>query len=191
MADEDERHLLQPQELPESEASDRCMVHSCRDRVGGEDACDGAAPGVGTRWGFRLVSARLTLRWTRVHVRLAQQGYRGPVDAFALHRSERDGCAVLAVEGEVDLATAPRLREALTDLVTKGNLRVVVDLTATQFLDSTGLGALVTGLKRVRARGGELRVVCTSSRLCKVFEITSIDKVIPLYTSVDEACVGL
>ena len=112
------------------------------------------------------------------------------VDSFGLQRSERDGCAVVAVEGEVDLATAPRLREALAAVVAEGHLRVVVDLSATEFLDSTGLGALVTGLKRVRARGGDMKVVCTSPRVCKVFEITSIDKVVPVCASLDEACAG-
>ena len=112
------------------------------------------------------------------------------VEGFGLHRTERDGCAVLAVRGEVDLATAPRLREELTTMVSDGYLRLVVDLTDTEFLDSTGLGALVTGLKRVRARGGEMRVVCTSDRVCKVFEITSLDRVLPLYATVDEACAG-
>ena len=115
--------------------------------------------------------------------------YGCPVNPFGLDSTERDGCAVLAVSGEVDLATAPQLREALTGLVADGHTQVVVDLTATEFLDSTGLGALITGLKRVRARGGDLRIVCTSPRVCKVFEITSIDKVIPMYGSVDEACV--
>lgn len=149
------------------------------------------APGVGARWGFRLVSARLTLLCSRVHAPPDRRcGYRGRVDSFALRSSERDGCAVVAVEGEVDLATAPRLREALSDAVATGHLRLVVDLTATEFLDSTGLGALVTGLKRVRAKGGEMRVVCTSARVCKVFEITGIDKVLPIFASVDEACAG-
>lgn len=117
-------------------------------------------------------------------------GYGGAVDAFRLQSSKRDGCAVLGVFGEVDLATAPKLRDALTTLVADGELDIVVDLSATEFLDSTGLDALVTGLKRVRARGGNMKVVCTSPRVCKVFEITRIDKVMPLLGSVDEACAG-
>ncbi len=117
-------------------------------------------------------------------------GYGGAVEAFRLQSSERNGCAVLQVFGEVDLSTAPQLREALTAMVADGELDIVVDLSATEFLDSTGLGALVTGLKRVRAQGGNMKVVCTSPRVCKVFEITSIDKVMPLLSSVDEACAG-
>jgi anti-sigma B factor antagonist len=120
----------------------------------------------------------------------SRPGYGGAVEAFRLHSSERNGCAVLQVFGEVDLSTAPQLREDLTAMVAGGELDIVVDLSATEFLDSTGLGALVTGLKRVRAKGGNMKVVCTSPRVCKVFEITSIDKVMPLLSSVDEACAG-
>ena len=114
--------------------------------------------------------------------------YGSNVNAFGLQGSERDGWAVLAVAGEVDLATAPRLREALTDLVVEGHVQIIVDLSETEFLDSTGLGAIVTGLKRVRTKDGDMRVVCTSPRVCKVFEITGLDRVVPLYASVDEAC---
>jgi len=95
---------------------------------------------------------------------------------------------VVSVHGEIDLAAAPRLREALIASVAQGHRRVVVDLTETEFLDSTGLGALVTGLKRIRAQGGEMRVVCTSPRVCKVFEITSLDRVLALFDTVDDAC---
>jgi anti-sigma B factor antagonist len=105
-----------------------------------------------------------------------------------VERNDREGCAVIAVEGEIDLMAAPRLREALIASVVEGHQRVVVDLTATEFLDSTGLGALVAGLKRIRAHGGDMRVVCTSARVSKVFEITSLDKVLSLYDTVDEAC---
>lgn len=110
------------------------------------------------------------------------------VEGYGVERNDREGCAVIAVEGEIDLTAAPRLREALISSVVEGHQRVVVDLTATEFLDSTGLGALVAGLKRIRAHGGDMRVVCTSARVCKVFEITSLDKVLSLYDTVDEAC---
>ena len=110
------------------------------------------------------------------------------MDTFGLESLQQDGFTVLRVKGEVDLSTAPQLREALTSLIAEGRLAVVVDLSDTEFVDSTGLGALVTGLKRLRARGGEMRVVCTSPRVCKVFEITSLDRVLPMYASVEEAC---
>jgi anti-sigma B factor antagonist len=110
------------------------------------------------------------------------------VNDFALDVEQRDECAVLSVSGEVDLATAPQLRQQLVDLVADGHRRIVVDLSRTDFLDSTGLGALVVGLKRLRAHDGEMRVVCTTPRVRKVFEITHVDRVLPLFESVDEAC---
>jgi len=106
---------------------------------------------------------------------------------LGLERSDRDGWAVLAVTGEVDVATAPRLREQLIDLVNEGQHRIVVDLEKVEFLDSTGLGVLVGALKRVRTHDGELALVCTESRILKVFEITGLTKVFPMHRSVDEA----
>lgn len=106
---------------------------------------------------------------------------------LGLERSDRDGWAVLAVTGEVDVATAPRLREQLIDLVNEGHHRIVVDLEKVEFLDSTGLGVLVGALKRVRTHDGELALVCTESRILKVFEITGLTKVFPMHRSVDEA----
>ena len=101
---------------------------------------------------------------------------------------ERDGCVVLAVSGEVDLGTAPRLREQLIALVTDGRRHVVVDLSATEFLDSTGLGALVAGFKRLRAHDGDMRLVCTTTRIRKVFELTRLDRILPMFESVEDAC---
>jgi len=106
---------------------------------------------------------------------------------LGLDLTERDGWAVLAVSGEVDVATAPRLREALLDLVSQGKHRIVVDLGGVEFLDSTGLGVLVGALKRVRTQDGALALVCTEPRILKVFEITGLTKVFPMHGTVDEA----
>ncbi len=103
---------------------------------------------------------------------------------------ERGDASVLAVSGEVDVATVPRLREKLHSLVAEGSPRIVVDLERVDFLDSTGLGVLVGALKRVRANGGELALVCTSARIRKVFEVTGLTKVFSLYDTVDEAVAG-
>jgi len=94
---------------------------------------------------------------------------------------------VLAVKGEVDVYTAPRLREKLVELDSEGKRRVVVDLEGVEFLDSTGLGVLVGGLKRLRGHGGDLALVCTHQRILKIFEITGLTKVFSIYSSVSEA----
>jgi anti-sigma B factor antagonist len=115
--------------------------------------------------------------------------YREPVD-LGLEVEERGDVAVLAVSGEVDVATVPRLREQLHGLVASGTPRIVVNLDAVDFLDSTGLGVLVGALKRVRNNGGELALVCTSPRIRKVFEVTGLTKVFSLYDTVDAAAAG-
>ena len=102
---------------------------------------------------------------------------------LGLDVTERNGYAVLAVYGEVDVATAPRLRERLIELVSEGKHRIVVDLEGVDFLDSTGLGVLVGGLKRVRSHDGDLALVCTQSRILKVFEITGLTKVFAIHDS--------
>jgi anti-sigma B factor antagonist len=109
---------------------------------------------------------------------------------LGLKVEERGDVAVLAVSGEVDVATVPRLREQLHALVASGTPRIVVDLDAVDFLDSTGLGVLVGALKRVRNNGGELALVCTSPRIRKVFEVTGLTKVFSLYDTVDAAASG-
>lgn len=97
---------------------------------------------------------------------------------------------VLAVKGEVDVYTAPRLREKLVELVSQGKLKVIVDLEGVDFLDSTGLGVLVGGLKRLRSHEGDLQLVCTQQRILKVFEITGLTKVFAIHESVDAAVAG-
>lgn len=102
----------------------------------------------------------------------------------------RGGHAVLAVIGEVDLATGPRLREAIIDLVNRGERRIVIDLSGVDFLDSTGLGILVGGLKRVRSHDGQLALVFTRRRIMKVFEITGLDRVFSIFDTVEAATSG-
>ena len=103
--------------------------------------------------------------------------------------ARRDGWAVLEVGGEVDVATAPRLREQLIKLVNDANYRIVVDLRDVDFIDSTGLGVLIGALKRVRTHDGDLTLVCTEPRIVKVFQITGLDQVFDLHGSVSDAVV--
>ena len=95
--------------------------------------------------------------------------------------------ALVGVHGSVDLTSAPDLRNRLAELIDDGILCIIVDLTTTDFLDSTGLGALVAALKRLRMKDGEIRVVCTSGHVRKVFEITSLDRVFPMHDTVEAA----
>jgi anti-sigma B factor antagonist len=99
----------------------------------------------------------------------------------------RSPYTILAVKGEIDVYSAPRLREKLVELVSQGHRQIVVDLEGVDFLDSTGLGVLVGGLKRVRAHDGSLDLVCTQERILKIFRITGLTKVFGIHDSVDEA----
>jgi anti-sigma B factor antagonist len=109
-----------------------------------------------------------------------------PVDLSLSTRTE-GGRTVVDVVGEIDVYTAPRLREQLTELVDSGRYDIVVDMTGVEFLDSTGLGVLVGGLKRVRLHEGSLRLVCTQERILKIFRITGLTKVFPIHQTAAEA----
>ncbi|MGH3357528.1 MAG: STAS domain-containing protein [Nocardioidaceae bacterium] len=106
---------------------------------------------------------------------------------LSLNTTSQGQYEVLQVTGEIDVYTAPRLRERLIDLVNQGHHHLVVDVEKVEFLDSTGLGVLVGGLKRVRANGGSLLIVCTQERLLKIFRITGLEKVFGIYGSVHDA----
>ncbi|MGH3169802.1 MAG: STAS domain-containing protein [Trebonia sp.] len=97
------------------------------------------------------------------------------------------GRTVVEVSGEIDVYTAPRLRERLVSLVEAGKYRLIVNLEGVEFLDSTGLGVLVGGLKRVRAYDGGIDLVCTQGRILRIFRITGLHKVFRIYGSVEEA----
>ena len=99
----------------------------------------------------------------------------------------KDGIEVIDVQGEIDIYSAPRLRELLIDLVSTGHYQLVVALDKVGFLDSTGLGVLVGGLHRVRAHDGSLDLVCTQQRILKIFKITGLTKVFAIHQTVDQA----
>ncbi|RCG28218.1 anti-sigma factor antagonist [Sphaerisporangium album] len=94
---------------------------------------------------------------------------------------------VVEVEGEVDVYTAPKLRELLIELVNEGHFHLLLNLDRVEFLDSTGLGVLVGALKRVRGHDGSLELVCTQERVLKIFRVTGLVKVFGIRASVDEA----
>jgi anti-sigma B factor antagonist len=106
---------------------------------------------------------------------------------LSVSSSERGSVTVVHVEGEIDVYTAPLLREVLDKQVAAGRTDLVVDLEKVTFMDSTGLGVLVGRLKLVRGQNGTLRIVSAQERILKVFKITGLDKVFHIYATVDEA----
>ena len=109
---------------------------------------------------------------------------------LTLATREEDGRAIVAVGGEIDVYTAPKLRDQITELVSDGAYNIVIDLEAVEFLDSTGLGVLVGGLKKVRAHDGSLELVCTLERLLKIFRITGLAKVFVIHDSLNPSPAG-
>ena len=106
---------------------------------------------------------------------------------LTLTTREAGGKTIVAVGGEIDVYTAPKLRDKLSELVATGAYDIVVDMHEVEFLDSTGLGVLVGGLKKVRAHDGSLRLVCNQDRLLKIFRITGLAKVFVIHETADEA----
>jgi anti-sigma B factor antagonist len=94
---------------------------------------------------------------------------------------------VIELGGEVDLYTAPEFKERLVQVIEDGKKQLVVDLSKATFIDSTTLGVLVGGVKRLRPTGGSLALVCTDQNISKIFEITGLDRVFPMYSSREEA----
>jgi anti-sigma B factor antagonist len=97
------------------------------------------------------------------------------------------GAYVISLSGEVDLYTAPDFKQKLLEVIGQGGKDVVIDFSNTTFIDSTTLGVLVGGVKRLRPNGGQLSLVCADRNITKIFEITGLDKVFPIYESRDEA----
>ena len=98
-----------------------------------------------------------------------------------------DSTYVIALGGEVDLYTAPAFKQQLLDVIAKGAKDVVVDFTRTTFIDSTTLGVLVGGVKRLRTNDGQLSLVCSDRNITKIFEITGLDRVFTIYPTRAEA----
>jgi anti-sigma B factor antagonist len=111
----------------------------------------------------------------------------GELVDLTLETRDVDGRTIVTVGGEIDVYTAPKLRDKITELVAAGTYNLVIDMEAVEFLDSTGLGVLVGGLKKVRAHEGSLQLVCNQDRLLKIFRITGLAKVFVIHESAEAA----
>ena len=111
---------------------------------------------------------------------------------FQINDESIDGDThVIELGGEVDLYTAPEFKERLVQVIEDGKKHLVVDLSKATFIDSTTLGVLVGGVKRLRPSGGSLALVCTDQNISKIFEITGLDRVFPIHTSREDALQSL
>jgi len=102
---------------------------------------------------------------------------------MSLAVSQRGIFRVVEVHGDLDMATVPALGERILELVSSGSRHFVVDLNGVTFIDSAGLGVLVGALKRVRAGGGTMRLVCRQPRVLRLLQLTGLDEVFVIVAS--------
>lgn len=102
-------------------------------------------------------------------------------------RTTPSGAVVVKPEGRLNMVAAPALRKELHGLIEDGNTRLVVDLSATEFIDSSGLGALISGLKLARQAGGDLRIAAPTTQVETVLSLTNLDRVLRAHPTADAA----
>jgi anti-sigma B factor antagonist len=100
------------------------------------------------------------------------------------------GQAVARLSGRLDLACAAEVKQALLETVAAGHSRLVVDLGEVSFIDSSGLGALVGGLKAARLAGGDLRLARPGAQALVILELTTLDRVLCPFATLAEALDG-
>lgn len=98
-----------------------------------------------------------------------------------INLKQQKNIPVIELNGEVDVYTAPKVKSSLIGLVNDGKFNIIVDLDNVDFMDSSGLGVLVGGLKRVKPHNGAISIVCTKEKILKIFKITGLTKVFPIY----------
>lgn len=102
-------------------------------------------------------------------------------------RTPEDTTCLMHIEGEVDVYTAPQLKQDIVEIAERGVKNLIVNLSKVEYLDSTGLGVLIGGLKRLREAEGNLVLVGPGMRILRIFEITGLDKIFDIYPTEEEA----
>jgi anti-sigma B factor antagonist len=110
---------------------------------------------------------------------------------ITVSRTTAGDVPIVAVNGEVDVYSAPALKEKINELLEGGQNTLIVDLSGVGFLDSTGLGALVEARAATTEAGGALPLVCSQERILKLFTITGLDGVFTIHATVGDAVAGL
>ncbi|HEY8862940.1 MAG TPA: STAS domain-containing protein [Candidatus Dormibacteraeota bacterium] len=105
-------------------------------------------------------------------------------------RQADNGVTVVAPTGRLDVAGAPTLKDAISEALKNGEPRVVLDMEGISFVDSTGLGSVIAALKQIRSSKGDLRLAAPNQQVRVVLELTTLDRVFPYYSSVEEALTG-
>ena len=116
-------------------------------------------------------------------------GTKGKLFSLSVSTEEKDDATVVHVDGDLDVYTAPRLKEALEEAVTEGG-RLVIDLSGVQFIDSTALGVLVGALQLSESKDGDFRLVIGDPFLLKIFRITGFDGMFSIRPRLEDALSG-
>jgi anti-sigma B factor antagonist len=147
---------------------------------------------IGSLPGTRVTKRRERLSGGRVGYEFLDFPLRNPTMTFGVRSAPiSDAAAVIDLTGEVDLYTAPELKQELLRVIDEGATFVIVDLTETTFIDSTTLGVLLGTVKRVRPLGGSVVLVCSNRNIRKIFEITLLDRVFTIVDTREEALAEL
>lgn len=104
--------------------------------------------------------------------------------------SQQGAAWVLHCSGRFNMVSAPRLKASVDEAVGSGRARIVVDLAGVSFIDSSGLGALVGGLKAARQAGGDLRIAAAGQQVVAVLDLTNLSRILHPYPSIEEAMTG-
>jgi anti-sigma B factor antagonist len=124
-------------------------------------------------------------------IAIVEEGKRVMTDMFSVATERAGGVGVVVLTGEVDIYTAPRFKEAMLELLDAGVGKLVVDLSAVTFIDSTALGVLIGGLRRVHDAGGVMALVVATPAVQRVLTITGLDRVFDVRDTRDAALVAL
>lgn len=106
-------------------------------------------------------------------------------------QSRDDGVGVVRLTGEVDMYTAPQLKESMLGLIDGGAAKVVIDLSGVTFIDSTALGVLIGGVRRLHAAGGAMALVVATRPVGRVLSITGLDRVFAIHDTLEDAVAAL
>jgi anti-sigma B factor antagonist len=102
-------------------------------------------------------------------------------------RTPNETTRILEIEGEIDVYTSPQLKQEIVKLAEGGVKHLIINLSKVEYLDSTGLGVLIGGLKRLREAEGNLVLVGPALRILRIFEITGLDKIFDIYATEEDA----
>lgn len=103
----------------------------------------------------------------------------------------KDKAHAVEVQGEIDVYSSPKVKEAINELIEKGHYTLIINLEGVRYIDSTGLGVLIGALKKVREHSGSISLICTNPQIKKIFNITGLVKIFGIYKNEEESLKSL